>query len=139
MAALRTRRLFAWIALLAITLAALAPTVSRALAPAPAAAPGWVEVCSASGMQWVSLQTGATTTQRPDGSGAPAGPSLDACPYCVLAAERLAPPPHPVAGICALGRAAEPAPAPASAMPLAARAPVRVRGPPAPTPERLRA
>lgn len=132
---LRTRRLFAWMALLAITLAALAPTVSRALMPASGTAAAWVEVCSASGMQWVSLQTGDTTSQRPEGSGAPGGSTLDACSYCVLAAERLAPPPHPMAGPGAHGRAVDPAAAAPAAVPLLAAAPVRARGPPAPTPD----
>lgn len=132
MTVLRTRRLFVWIALLAIALAALAPTVSRAWLPASGAAAGWVEVCAASGMQWVSLQTGETTTQRPAG---PDGPALDRCPYCVLAAERLAPPPHPLAGPGADGRAVDPIAAAPAAAPLLADAPVRARGPPAPPPD----
>lgn len=139
MTVLRARRLMVWMALLAITLAALVPTVSRALMPASGSAAAWVEVCSATGMQWVSLQTGATTTQRPDGSGDPGAPSLDACPYCVLASERLAPPPHPIAGPAAQGRAVDPAAAAPAAAPLLARAPVRARGPPAPAPELFRA
>jgi len=72
--ALRRRPLFAWIALLAITLAALMPTVSRALAPSRAELPaGWVEICSGAGMQWVSLQTEETVRTHPGDPDAPQG------------------------------------------------------------------
>lgn len=80
---------------LAVALATLAPTVSR-LHMAQAGVDGWVEVCTSTGMRWVSA----------DGVGDAESPplTLDACHLCALACERfaaLAPPPmgvpHPLA------------------------------------------
>lgn len=72
---------------LAVALAVLAPTVSR-LHMAQAGVDGWVEVCTSTGMRWVSA----------DGVGGPDSDplALDACDLCALACERfaaLAPPP----------------------------------------------
>lgn len=131
MNALRRRPLFAWIALLAITLAALMPTVSRALAPSRAELPaGWVEICSGAGMQWVSLQTGETVRTHPGDPDAPQAPLLDACAYCVLAAERPTPPTQASLFLSLPGRAVAPGAPPAYRAPLLAGATVRARGPP---------
>lgn len=66
---------------LAVALAILAPTVSR-LQMVQTGADGWVEVCTSTGMRWVSA----------DGSGHSdsAPPALDACDLCALACERFA-------------------------------------------------
>jgi hypothetical protein len=93
MTLLHTRRLAAWIALAAMLLAALAPTVSRARAWAGAPATGWIEICTVSGMQWVRL-----AGSQPLGEPAPApAPGLDGCPFCLLLADRLGPPSPPPA------------------------------------------
>lgn len=135
MTLLRTRRLSAWIAIFAMALAALAPTVSRALARGEAAsAPSWVEVCSASGMQWVPLGTDTTAapaTSALPGDGPPAaGNPLDHCGFCLLSADRLGPPVTAPAAWRLPGDPAAPAVRPAlllcSRAPLAAHA----RGPP---------
>ena len=77
-----THRLAAWLAMLAMLLGALAPTVAQAVVAAQGG-PGWVQVCSASGMVWVQ-------TDAIDGDNAVAdvGKSMaDAsrhCPWCNL-------------------------------------------------------
>ena len=69
-------RRLAWCALCAVTVAALAPTVSRALAQARGVV--WVEICSAAGTEWVDL----------NGDGTPSSQSVLAdeahCDYCRL-------------------------------------------------------
>jgi hypothetical protein len=62
--ALRRRPLFAWIALLAITLATLMPTVSRALARGAASPVSWTEICTASGVHWVNLDSATIVEGR---------------------------------------------------------------------------
>ncbi len=74
---LRRCRRLAWVAILAVLLAALAPTVSRALAGGGGAPAGWVEVCGALGVQWVQLGDDATP-DKPDDGRAGGGH----CPYC---------------------------------------------------------
>lgn len=49
-----TRRLAAWLTMLAMVLGALAPTVAHAIVAAKGG-PDWVQVCSASGMVWVQI------------------------------------------------------------------------------------
>ena len=87
----RARRGWAgWLALLVIGLAMLAPTVSRALAQRDGALPpGWVEVCTVSGIRWVQLDAAGNIQNE----SAPGAPVLDHCPLCLLAGDRLAPPP----------------------------------------------
>lgn len=87
------RWLLRWV-LIAWVLATLAPGLSRVWAhvqgPTDEARAGWIEVCTPRGMDWV----------KPDGTlasqsgGEPADkstPTLDACPHCTLAADRLLP------------------------------------------------
>lgn len=72
-----------WMALfscIVLMLAAAVPTVSRALATSPGN--GWVEVCTATGMQWV--QADADTSPEPGTSPASGTLSLDHCPLCHL-------------------------------------------------------
>lgn len=87
----RERRGWAgWLAVVVIGLAMLVPTVARVLAQGNGAMPaGWVEVCTASGIRWVQLDSGES---RPD-DGLPV---LEQCPLCLLAWDRLAPPPTPI-------------------------------------------
>ena len=88
------RQVWVWGLMLTMLLSTLAPGVSRMLAAVaePASGQGWVEVCTAQGMQWAHLEP-------EPGSGA--GDSvladllhrLDACGHCALATDRGTPPP----------------------------------------------
>lgn len=69
------RRLATWIATLAVLFAALAPTLSHALAGSQPGA-SWVEVCSASGSRWLPAAD--------DEGSRPASHTLEHCPYCSL-------------------------------------------------------
>ena len=76
------RRITAWLALLAMVVGALAPTVAQAMVTAGDRAE-WLEVCSVSGMVWVKADTGEVSQQQPDGSGSSGAPSPH-CPWCTL-------------------------------------------------------
>lgn len=65
----------AWMAALALLVAALAPGVSQALGTAPS----WLEVCTASGSRWMSAD--ADMPEVP-ASGGEQG--ADLCPFCSL-------------------------------------------------------
>ncbi|HQX67129.1 MAG TPA: DUF2946 domain-containing protein [Ottowia sp.] len=78
------------LAMLVIGLAMLAPTVSRMLGHhggVPRA--GWIEVCSSSGIHRVPQ--GSAAVER---DGVPALAAYGDCPLCLLAGDRLAPPPR---------------------------------------------
>jgi hypothetical protein len=90
------RRLYAWIAIVAMALAALAPTVSRALARPAVGSAGWIEVCTAAGMQALALAAPDAAASDGPVERAPAtGLTLNHCPLCLLGADRLGPPPGP--------------------------------------------
>lgn len=92
----RARSLTGWITLLVFTLAALAPSVSRALAPAGSPGPGsapWVEVCGSEGVRPLALdEAGADLASDVAGQSLPATIDLDHCELCILLAHGLAPP-----------------------------------------------
>lgn len=128
----RTRRLAAWIAMFAMALAALAPTVSRALAWGAASPGAWIKVCTASGMQQVALPGNAADGGGDAGKTRPTHLSLDHCPFCFLTADRLGPPAQPTPQFRVDG-ASPPPPVGVSTVTL--RSPVlaaRPRGPPLP-------
>ena len=78
------------LAMLVIGLAMLAPTVSRMLGHhggAPRA--GWIEVCTSSGLHRVPQGSVAAGQD-----GVPAPAAHGDCPLCLLAGDRLAPPPR---------------------------------------------
>lgn len=95
------RRCFAWIAFLAILLAACAPTLSQLSRSQHAVA--WVQVCRAQGgTTWVALDAGgASQAGAPSGDPTPGAPTplrgqphlLDHCPYCSLHTDALPPMP----------------------------------------------
>jgi len=93
----RTLRPGLWLAVALMLLGALAPTVSRALASRAAAAPSAIEVCTSEGPRWLDVVSTAPSDPATSGTTAPQGPgvvpSLDHCPFCLLVAERLGPPP----------------------------------------------
>ncbi|MES2114633.1 MAG: DUF2946 family protein [Pseudomonadota bacterium] len=78
-----TRRFAAWIAILAILLAAFAPSISHARAAARGAA--WAEVCSTDGARMVLIDAGQDGGQPPGQASGGAGidtSHLDHCPFC---------------------------------------------------------
>lgn len=74
------RRFTAWLAMLAMVLGALAPTVAQAVVASSDRA-GWVEVCSVSGMIWVQADTGTPSSDSPS---APVADVSMHCPWCTL-------------------------------------------------------
>lgn len=74
------RRFTAWLAMLAMVLGALAPTVAQAVVASSDRA-GWVEVCSVSGMIWVQADTDAAPSDSPT---APVADASMHCPWCTL-------------------------------------------------------
>jgi len=71
--------------------AALAPTVSRAINEARAHSDELVEICTPNGPRWMAL--GASSELKPQ-STPDSVPVFDHCPFCLLASERIAPPPQ---------------------------------------------
>ena len=80
----RPGRLTAWIAIFAILLAALAPSVARALSPPQQQAMPWTEICSVVGTQ------AAPATEPMSGSGQHEGMGLKHCPFCLTHAGQFA-------------------------------------------------
>lgn len=91
----RASRLILQLALAVMLLGALAPTVARALAAARAASGPGLDVCSTQTAPARKLAITAAPALAPallpEGHGHL--PSLDHCPFCLLVAERLGPPP----------------------------------------------
>jgi hypothetical protein len=84
------------LALLLAVFGALAPTVSHALVWARGdAAP--IEICTSAGPRWMAL--GQPETNADPSSTPVSAQVLDHCPFCLLFADRAAPPPH-----CAVDR-----------------------------------
>jgi len=100
------KRLFStWMAILAIVLNALLPTLSLAFdtgrtEPTPAGG-NWIEICSVSGSSWVLLdadgQLLARSDQQPE--GVLAGAHVGHCPYCLTHAASFGLPPAPDTGL----------------------------------------
>jgi hypothetical protein len=85
----RPGRLAAWIAIFAILLAALAPSVARALSTAPTAMP-WAEICTVAGTQ------GKGDPAPASGSGQHQGAGFQHCPFCLSHGGHTALPPAPL-------------------------------------------
>jgi hypothetical protein len=86
-----SRRFAAGLALLAMLLAALAPTLTHALAAANDQHVRWTAVCTADGARLVPVPT--------DADGVPRSPKphqAEHCPYCAPQAPDAASPPAPV-------------------------------------------
>jgi hypothetical protein len=98
----RAHRLILWLTVAVSLLGALAPTVSRALAAAGSRALA-IEVCTSEGPRWQLAEpvevaaTPAVTAPNSQSTVVPEGRdtalTLDHCPFCLLVAERLGPPP----------------------------------------------
>lgn len=98
-----------WLALCIAMLGALVPTVSHALNWARGAQTPLIEVCTSTGPRWMALPGMAEradndpleNTQAGDPGAPPMEPAgplsasvLDHCPFCLLFADRAAPPPQ---------------------------------------------
>jgi hypothetical protein len=99
----RHRRVISsWIAILAILLNALMPTVSMALESSRGqsvpSSSDWIEVCSVQGSTWVRLDSHGSLIEQTDRKpvGAPASAHDGHCPYCLTHAASFGLPPVPV-------------------------------------------
>jgi hypothetical protein len=73
-----TRRFAAWIACFAILLAALAPSISQAVANAKQeSGSGWAEICSVAGIRFVQVDAGAV-----DEKSAGKAMQMEHCAFC---------------------------------------------------------
>ena len=88
MPATRHRRPIAWLAILALLVAALAPSVSRALAAYSGGDATWVALCTAQGIKYVKAD-GGTPAQHDSKS------RFEHCPLCSLQSAGAAPLPIP--------------------------------------------
>jgi hypothetical protein len=77
-----TRRCATWLAMLAMVLGALAPTVAQAVVASQGGA-GWVQVCSASGMVWLKADAIDGDSALGDASESMTDASRH-CPWCNL-------------------------------------------------------
>ncbi|WP_137938093.1 DUF2946 domain-containing protein [Chitinivorax sp. B] len=75
----RFHRFISWLAILAVLMGALVPTISYAM-KTPSAESGWVEVCTANGMKWIN--TAGALVDSP--SSLPSDHHIKHCPYCNL-------------------------------------------------------
>jgi len=88
-----TRRFAAWIACFAILLAALAPSISQAVANAKQeSGSGWAEICSVAGIRFVQVDAGATD----DGKSAGKAMQMEHCAFCSTHAGSVGLPPSPI-------------------------------------------
>ena len=90
-----TRRFAAWIACFAILLAALAPSISRAVANAKQeSGSGWAEICSVAGIRFVQvLQADDGAADEKSGGKAM---QMEHCAFCSTHAGSVGLPPSPV-------------------------------------------
>ena len=88
-----TRRFAAWIACFAILLAALAPSISQAVANAKQeSGSGWAEICSVAGIRFVQVDDGASDGGKSDGKAM----QMEHCAFCSTHAGSVGLPPSPV-------------------------------------------
>jgi len=79
------RRFTAWLAMLAMVLSALAPTLALAVLASSDDTAQWVEVCSASGMVWVKADTAEDVAdQQSSEHSAPVSAAVQQCAWCSL-------------------------------------------------------
>jgi hypothetical protein len=71
-------RLTVWIALCAILLAALAPSISHAVAAAKGIPNGWTEICSVGGAKLIKLDGSVSDDSAPSEKI----PHIEHCPFC---------------------------------------------------------
>jgi hypothetical protein len=88
------RRFTAWLAMLAMALSVLAPTLAQA-AVASVDRSGWVQVCSVSGMFWVQADGLGVDGAAPAPEDLPMTSMGMQCPWCQLHSPAAAPPSAP--------------------------------------------
>ncbi len=121
------RRFTAWLAMLALVLSVLAPTLAQAVA-ASSDRSDWVQVCSVSGMVWVKSD-GAS----PVSSGSPMADMGMQCPWCQLHSPAAGLPPALVSLAVSAALAQPPGDAMAAAPPPGVWTAAPARAPPHPT------
>ncbi|NUZ07388.1 DUF2946 domain-containing protein [Piscinibacter koreensis] len=82
-------RFTSWIAVLAMLLGSLAPSVTYALGSSMGAS--WIEICTTQGSKWI--RAGDDGSERAPGSAHP----FEHCPYCSLNTPALGMPPAAIA------------------------------------------
>jgi hypothetical protein len=83
-----------WLVLCVAWFAALAPTVSHALAWGQVSELTFIEVCSTTGARVVAVDNAFTPADSNPGQESPL--TLSHCPFCLQPTDRCAPPPHPL-------------------------------------------
>ncbi|MDO8050198.1 DUF2946 domain-containing protein [Janthinobacterium sp. SUN211] len=74
-----TRRFAAWIACFAILLAALAPSISQAVATAKQeSGSGWAEICSVAGIRFVQVDNDGAADEKSGGKAM----QMEHCAFC---------------------------------------------------------
>ena len=133
MARLRQRPA-AWLAIFAMLLGALAPTISRATVPGGGRL--FVDLCTTAGAGFAGIERARATrsgdaASDQDGEGRQPQHSLDRCPYCGShAGVAIAPPPAAGPLLASPGSARLPSPSPVSPRPQQAWSPSHPRAPP---------
>ncbi|MEC5397553.1 DUF2946 domain-containing protein [Uliginosibacterium sp. H1] len=124
------QRFVARLALLAVLLAALAPTVSRALISA-GLDDNWVEICADGGSRWLKMDTSSVIDEQHGPSHTDHTLAFEHCPFCTNQATQPGlPPSDPPALRVATGTPATPPLFLHAPQPLHAWAGVRSRAPP---------
>lgn len=129
------QRFSAWIAIVAMMVSALAPTISRAMGPAEDGR-HYIEVCSAAGTNRIALSAEEAVFYSDQAIPAGAGeggdaPMLDHCPYCSASFNpALLPPADTLQVFAIIGSQPAPKLFFASPRPLFAWSPAHPRAPP---------
>ena len=118
------RRLTAWLAMVALVLGSLAPTLAQA-AVAGSDRSDWVQVCSATGMLWVQADHLAGETQS-----APLADMSMQCPWCSLHSPSTGLPPALASGVAPATPASLPPGSTAAAAPVSVWIAAPARAPP---------
>lgn len=77
------QRLIAWLATLVMAMGSLAPALAQGVS-ASAGATRWVELCTASGMVMMPVEASAPVGVDSAHTLPADGPSMPACPWCLL-------------------------------------------------------
>jgi hypothetical protein len=116
-----------WLALCIALLGALAPTLSHAMNWARGDQAPLIEICTSVGPRWMALSNGFEPVPSDPATTA----VLDHCPFCLLMADRMAPPPQSLSlSFAAYGHAGVLAPPPKVVLPAQVLAAAHPRGPP---------
>jgi hypothetical protein len=87
-----TKQFTAWLACIAILLAALAPSISHALPAASGTNSFWAEICSSTGPKMMKMAKGHGSNSS---SPAEKGMHFEQCPFCLAHAGSFGLPPSP--------------------------------------------